>query len=55
MGREAAPAKEPSKKPKNASAGQKEMLMPVTGKKSAKEATAKKPTGGGAAEVGLML
>ncbi|MGY4623299.1 hypothetical protein ACVWY3_001055 [Bradyrhizobium sp. USDA 4486] len=48
VGREAAPAKEakPAKRPKKASAGQKEMLMPITGKKSAKEAAAKKPTAG---------
>ncbi|KRQ12639.1 Ku protein [Bradyrhizobium manausense] len=48
VGREAAPAKEakPAKKPKKASASQKEMLMPVTGKKSAKEAATKKPTAG---------
>ncbi|WP_439405952.1 Ku protein [Bradyrhizobium sp. DASA03076] len=48
VGREAAPAKEakPAKKPKKASASQKEMLMPVTGKKSVKEAAAKKPTAG---------
>jgi DNA end-binding protein Ku len=36
------PAK-PTKKPRKASAGQKEMLMPIAGKKAAKEATAKKP------------
>ena len=35
--------KKPAKKTKNASAGQKEMLMPIAGKKPAKEATAKKP------------
>ncbi|RTE92843.1 Ku protein [Bradyrhizobium sp. LVM 105] len=47
VGREAAPAKEKAaKKPKKASAGQKEMLMPIAGKKPAKEATAKKPTAG---------
>jgi DNA end-binding protein Ku len=39
----AGPAKEkPAKKPRKASAGQKEMLMPIAGKKQAKE-TAKKP------------
>ncbi|MDA9450772.1 MULTISPECIES: non-homologous end joining protein Ku [unclassified Bradyrhizobium] len=48
VGREAAPAKEtkPAKKPKKASAGQKEMLMPIAGKKPAKEAAAKKPAAG---------
>ena len=34
--------KKPAKKPRKASAGQKEMLMPIAGKKQAKE-TAKKP------------
>lgn len=34
----------PVKKSKKASAGQKEMLMPISGKKPAKEATAKKPS-----------
>jgi DNA end-binding protein Ku len=37
-------AEKPAKKSKKASAGQKEMLMPITGKKPAKEAAAKKPT-----------
>jgi DNA end-binding protein Ku len=37
-----APQKSP-KKPRKASAGQKEMLMPIAGKKQAKEAAAKKP------------
>ncbi|MBR0780743.1 Ku protein [Bradyrhizobium iriomotense] len=48
VGREAAPAKaaKPAKKPKKASAGQKEMLMPIAGKKPAKETTAKKPAAG---------
>ena len=32
------------KKPRKAAAGQKEMLMPIAGKKPAKEAAAKKPT-----------
>jgi DNA end-binding protein Ku len=36
-------AKKPAKKSKKASAGQKEMLMPIAGKKSAKETAAKKP------------
>jgi DNA end-binding protein Ku len=44
VGREAAPAKatKPAKKPRKASSGQKEMLMPIAGKKPAKEAAAKK-------------
>jgi DNA end-binding protein Ku len=37
-----APTK-PAKKPRKAAAGQKEMLMPITGKKPAKEAVVKKP------------
>lgn len=36
--------KKPAKKPRKASAGQKEMLMPIAGKKQAKEAAAKKST-----------
>jgi DNA end-binding protein Ku len=36
--------KKPTKKSKNASVGQKEMLMPITGKKPAKEVVAKKPS-----------
>src|SRR5258708_30044120 len=36
--------KKPAKKPKKASASQKEMLMPIAGKKLAKETAAKKPT-----------
>ena len=35
-------SKKPTKKPRKAAAGQKEMLMPIEGKKPAKEATAKK-------------
>jgi DNA end-binding protein Ku len=35
--------KKPTKKPRKAAAGQKEMLMPIAGKKPAKEAAAKKP------------
>src|SRR6201987_326258 len=35
--------KKPVKKPRKASAGQKEMLMPISGKKQAKEAATKKP------------
>ena len=42
-GNEGTAAKKPAKKPKKAAAGQKEMLMPIAGKKPAKEATAKKP------------
>ncbi|MDA9495539.1 MULTISPECIES: non-homologous end joining protein Ku [unclassified Bradyrhizobium] len=46
VGEEAAPAKaaKPAKKPKKVSAGQKEMLMSITGKKLAKETAAKKPS-----------
>jgi len=40
---EAAAQKKPAKKPKKVSAGQKEMLMPISGKKTAKEASGKKP------------
>ena len=36
--------KEPAKKPKKVSADQKEMLMPIAGKKPAKQAAAKKPS-----------
>ena len=36
-------AEKPAKKPRKAAAGQKEMLMPIAGKKPAKEAAAKKP------------
>jgi DNA end-binding protein Ku len=35
--------KKPAKKPRKAAAGQKEMLMPIAGKKQAKEAATKKP------------
>jgi DNA end-binding protein Ku len=35
--------KRATKKPNKASAGQKEMLMPIAGKKPAKETAAKKP------------
>ncbi|RTM13691.1 MAG: Ku protein [Bradyrhizobiaceae bacterium] len=47
-GKEAAPAKadKPAKKPRKAAAGQKEMLMPIAGKKQLKEAAAKKPATG---------
>jgi DNA end-binding protein Ku len=42
-GAEAAQNSKPAKKPRKAAAGQKEMLMPIAGKKSAKEAAVKKP------------
>jgi DNA end-binding protein Ku len=42
-GAEPAKASKPSKKPRKATSGQKEMLMPIAGKKAGKEATAKKP------------
>ncbi|MHB0770079.1 non-homologous end joining protein Ku [Bradyrhizobium sp. 5.13L] len=49
-GKEAAPAKaaKPAKKPRKAAAGQKEMLMPIAGKKAAaaKDSSAKKPAAG---------
>jgi DNA end-binding protein Ku len=38
--------KKPAKKQRKAAAGQKEMLMPIAGKKPAKEAAAKKPSTG---------
>ena len=41
-GSEPAKPSKQSKKPRKAAAGQKEMLMPIAGKKQAKEATAKK-------------
>jgi DNA end-binding protein Ku len=37
--------KKPAKKPRKAAAGQREMLMPIAGKKPAKENAAKKPAG----------
>ena len=40
LGQEQGP--KPAKKPKKAAAGQKEMLLPIEGKKPAKEAAAKK-------------
>ncbi len=47
IGRDAGAATEatrkPGKKPRKAAAGQKEMLMPIAGKKPAKETAAKKP------------
>jgi DNA end-binding protein Ku len=36
-------SKKPAKKPRKAATGQKEMLMPISGKKQAKETVAKKP------------
>ncbi|MGX1007084.1 DNA end-binding protein Ku [Bradyrhizobium japonicum] len=39
-------AKKPAKRAKKATSGQKEMLMPIAGKKPAKEAAAKKPAAG---------
>jgi DNA end-binding protein Ku len=42
-GAEPAKPSKPAKKPRKAASGQKEMLMPIAGKK-AKETTAKKPT-----------
>jgi DNA end-binding protein Ku len=43
-GAEPAKASKPSKKPRKAASGQKEMLMPIQGKgQKAKETTAKKP------------
>jgi DNA end-binding protein Ku len=43
---ESAPSKKSGKKPRKAAAGQKEMLMPIAGKKAAKETFAKKPAAG---------
>ena len=37
------PSKKPAKKAKKAAPGQKEMLMPIAGKKAVKETPAKKP------------
>src|SRR2546430_2059304 len=42
--------KKPARKPKKSAAGQKEMLMPIAGKKPAKEAGAKKPAAAGPAD-----
>jgi DNA end-binding protein Ku len=39
----AAPAKKPARKPRKVASGQKEMLMPISGKKPAKETAAKRP------------
>ena len=38
-------SKKSAKKPRKAAAGQREMLMPIAGKKAAKETAAKKPAG----------
>jgi DNA end-binding protein Ku len=38
--------KKAAKKPRKTAAGQKEMLMPIVGKKPAKEAASKKPSAG---------
>jgi DNA end-binding protein Ku len=43
-GSESKGLKKGAKKPRKAAAGQKEMLMPIAGKKPAKETAAKKPT-----------
>jgi DNA end-binding protein Ku len=43
-GAKAAKDSKPVKKPRKVASGQKEMLMPIAGKKPAKDATAKKPT-----------
>jgi len=43
-GSAAAKDSKPAKKPRKVATGQKEMLMPIAGKKPAKEAAAKKPT-----------
>jgi DNA end-binding protein Ku len=40
---ESSASKKPAKKRRNAAAGQKEMLMPIAGKKQAKDTAAKKP------------
>jgi hypothetical protein len=47
VGKDGAPAKatKPAKKPRKAASGQKEMLMPISGKKQAKETVAKKAGG----------
>lgn len=44
VGQEQAANASKAKKPKRAASGQKEMLLPIAGKKPVKEATAKKPT-----------
>ena len=41
---ESKPTRKSVKKPRKAAAGQKELLMPIAGKKTTKEAAAKKPT-----------
>jgi DNA end-binding protein Ku len=40
---EPAQSSKPAKKPRKVASGQKEMLMPIAGKRPAKEAAAKKP------------
>lgn len=42
-GAEAAKNSKPAKKPRKVASGQKEMLMPIAGKRPAKEAATKKP------------
>jgi DNA end-binding protein Ku len=42
-GAQPAKASKPSKKPRKAESGQKEMLMPITGKKAGKKAAGEKP------------
>jgi len=53
----AEPAKDSkqAKKPQDSQRSQEEMLMPIAGKKPAKEAAAKKPGGQTAAEVSLSV
>ena len=45
MAAETKAPKKSAKKPRKAAAGQREMLMPIAGKKPAKETAAKKPAG----------
>jgi DNA end-binding protein Ku len=42
IGQKSSSTAKPAKKPRKAASGQKEMLMPIAGKKPAKEAAAKK-------------
>ena len=42
-GAEPARSSKPAKKPRKATSGRKEMLMPIPGKKTAKETATKKP------------
>ena len=53
-GAEPAKPSKPAKKPRKAASGQKEMLMPIAGKK-AKETTAKKPTARPQRKSGLAI